>query len=374
MKILHVINSLSIGGAEKLLTELVPLQMNDGYQVDVIRFAPGETAFVSQLRAAGVTVLTLGHSKKDIYNPLLVLKLMRYIKRYDIIHVHLFPAQYWVAFASLFVHSNVLLVTTEHSTDNRRRKLWGFQWIDKFVYKRYRKIIAISDKTAEALAKYLQDKDRICVINNGVDLIQVQKAEPLNICDLIHIPKSSTIILQVARFSEQKDQDTVIRSLKYLPDSYHVVFAGDGVRRKECEDLTRHENVKNRTHFLGMRNDVPRILKTADIIVMSSHWEGFGLAAVEGMAAGKPVVASNVPGLAEVVKGAGLLFEKGNAAELAAEIKKLTDDPAYYDKARNKCIERARSYDIHIMKDQYDSVYHNILDGNNRRDAFTTVH
>lgn len=365
MRILHVINSLSIGGAEKLLSELVPLQINEGNQVDVIRFAPGETDFACRLKDAGVKVLTLGHREKDIYNPLIIFKLMRYINKYDLVHVHLFPAQYWVAIAAWLQRSKTCLITTEHSTDNRRRKLIGFKWIDRFIYSRYHKVVAISDKTAESLSRYLQSKDRICVINNGIDLIQVQNAVPLDIYDLIHIPKGSTIILQVARFSEQKDQDTVIRSLKYLPDSYHIVFVGDGPRRKECENLAQNEEVRNRTHFCGTRNDVPGILKAVDIVVMSSHCEGFGLAAVEGMAVGKPVVASDVPGLAEVIKDAGILFSEGDVQTLAKEIKNLIEDPIYYHEVKNKCIERAKRYDIHIMKDQYDSVYRHALGENN---------
>lgn len=365
MRILHVINSLATGGAEKLLSELVPLQINEGNQVDVIRFAPGETDFACRLKDAGVKILTLGHREKDIYNPLIIFKLMRYINKYDLVHVHLFPAQYWVAIAAWLQRSKTRLITTEHSTDNRRRKLIGFKWIDRFIYSRYHKVIAISDKTAESLSRYLQSKGKICVINNGIDLLQVQNADPLDIYDLIHIPKGSTIILQVARFSKQKDQDTVIRSLKDLSDSYHAVFVGDGVRRKLCEDLAQREDVKNRVHFWGIRNDVPSILKAADIVVMSSHCEGFGLAAVEGMAAGKPVVASNVPGLAEVVKDAGILFPEGDAQTLAKEVKKLAETPIHYNEVKNRCIERAKSYDIRIMKDQYDLAYRNLLGENN---------
>lgn len=361
MRILHVINRLGTGGAEKLLTELIPLQLNTGNEVDVIRLATGEFEFVSRLRDAGVNVWSLGRSEKDIYNPLFVFKLMRYINRYDIVHVHLFPAQYWVAIAAWLMRSKTCLVTTEHSTDNRRRKLIGFRWIDRFVYKRYRKIIAISDKTAEALAEYLKSSDRICVVNNGVDLLQISKAQAVNISELFCNEPCPVIILQVARFSEQKDQDTVIRSLKYLPVSYHAVFVGDGVRRELCEDLAQREGVKNRTHFLGIRNDVPSILKAADVVVMSSHWEGFGLAAAEGMAAGKPVVASDVPGLAEVVKEAGILFPKGDAQMLAQEIRKLAEDPVYYAEVQNKCIARAQLYDIRKMNDLYDSIYRKVL-------------
>ncbi len=74
-----------------------------------------------------------------------------------------------------------------------------------------------------------------------------------------------------------------------LPDNYSLCLIGDGVRRPVCEELVKKLNLERRVIFLGLRNDVPRLLKTSDVVVTSSYWEGFGLATVEGMAAGKPV-------------------------------------------------------------------------------------
>ena len=93
---------------------------------------------------------------------------------------------------------------------------------------------------------------------------------------------------------------------------------------------------------------------------MSSHWEGFGLAAVEGMAAGKPVVASNVLGLAEIVKGYGLLFEKENACELSEQLKRLFSIRDFYDKIAFQCLWRASDFDIDKMMNQYLEVYKSI--------------
>lgn len=110
-------------------------------------------------------------------------------------------------------------------------------------------------------------------------------------------------------------------------------------------------------HFLGLRSDVPRLLKSADIVVMSSHWEGFGLAAVEGMAACKPVVASNVPGLAEIVNGYGFLFDEGDVQKLREIIKKLFCDKPLYDEVAYKCLKRALDFDIEKMLQEYWEVY-----------------
>lgn len=93
---------------------------------------------------------------------------------------------------------------------------------------------------------------------------------------------------------------------------------------------------------------------------MSSHIEGFGLAAVEGMSVGKPFIASDVDGLNDVIRGAGLLFRHGDDKQLAELITPLINDKELYNKAANQCLERAKQYDISKMVDGYMAVYEQI--------------
>ena len=102
---------------------------------------------------------------------------------------------------------------------------------------------------------------------------------------------------------------------------------------------------------------MPRILKSADVVVMSSHWEGLSLSNIEGMSAGKPFIASNVNGLREVTEGYGILFPHEDAQALADIIRRLHDDPEYYAQTAQRCYERAKQFDIGTMVERYDSVY-----------------
>ena len=94
---------------------------------------------------------------------------------------------------------------------------------------------------------------------------------------------------------------------------------------------------------------------------MSSHYEGFGLTSVEGMASGKPFIASDVDGLREVVEGAGFLFKHGDYKQLSNIILELTQNADLYNTVAEKCFHRARQYDISKMVDGYMSVYQNLL-------------
>ena len=120
------------------------------------------------------------------------------------------------------------------------------------------------------------------------------------------------ILIQVARFNKYKDHRTLIKSLKILPNNIKLILVGDGELKFEIKKLINELDLNKRVALLGVRMDVPNLLKSSDISILSSHSEGFGLVAIEGMASGKPFVGSDVKGLSNIVSGAGLLFENGN--------------------------------------------------------------
>ena len=349
MKILQVITSLHTGGAEKLIVDMVPLYMKKGYQVDVLLFDGTDTPFKKQLIEKGISVFSLSQGG-NVYNPWFIFKLIPYLKKYDIVHTHNTACQLFVAIASVLC--SVVLVTTEHATSNRRRNWRWYKWIDRWMYSRYQSVICISDKTEENLCLQIERTDRIQTIYNGIDCKLYQNAK-----ENLDWKKGKNIITMVAGFRYQKDQDTLIGALTYLPSNYYLWLIGDGERRSILEKLVQEKNLNDRVSFWGIRSDIPQILKSSDIIVMSSHWEGFGLAAVEGMAAGKPVIASNVPGLAQVVYGAGCLFPHGDMRILVDEIIHLMSNRNYYNQIAKRCLQRASQFDIQKTVDAYLEVY-----------------
>lgn len=355
MRILQVITSLQTGGAEKLVTEISPLLMNKGMIVDVLLFDGSETPFYKQLQKTGVRILSLGKTKNvyDVHN---ILKLIPIIKKYDIVHSHNSACQMYVAMAKVFSHAHCKLVTTEHNTDNRRRHIWWFKPIDKWMYKQYNSVISISNKASGLLEQYIGRRD-IKTIMNGVDVSKFMNAVPYD-----HLRKDDEVIVtMVAAFRPQKDQDTLIKAMQLLPDNYKLWLIGDSMRREICEKLAFDLNIGDRIKFWGIRTDIPQMLKTSDIIVMSTHYEGLSLSNIEGMSIGKPFVASDVNGIHEITCNAGILFKEGDFKQLAMEIKHLHDDHDYYNKTANACLERAKQFDISKMVDKYANVYDELM-------------
>jgi hypothetical protein len=360
MKILQVITSLQIGGAEKLIIDMVPLFRKEGHQVDVLLFDGVETPFKKQLEELGIRILSF-NVKGSVYNPVYIFNLVPIIKQYDIVHTHNTVCQYFAAMAKTFsLCKRTKFVTTEHSTNNRRRKSVYWKLSDRFMYHKYDAIVAISEKVSNLLKIHISDL-MIQVIHNGINIEAYRQVTPLSKENFV--PSGSVLVTMVSRFGEAKDQETLVRALSLLPVNYYVLLVGDGdaTLMQRCKELVLNLKLDERVIFTGIRSDIPSILKVADIVVMSSHWEGFGLAAVEGMAAGKPVVATDVPGLAEVVQEAGILFPHGEAKALADIILRLEEEPAYYRQIADRCMRRASGYDIRKTVDRYLQLYQSLL-------------
>ncbi len=357
MKILHVINSLATGGAEKLLLESCTVYQQKGIEVHVLLLNGVSHPFLEQLKEnQSCTIHSLGNG--SVYNPVLLIKIIPFLKKFDSVHVHLFPSLYWVALAHAISFSKTKLVYTEHSTTNNRRGNPIFKVLDRWMYSRYSSIVAITPKVLENLKAHLKFKDenRFEVIQNGLNLSQIKSAQPYLKTDFFE-DVNAKIIIQVARFFEPKDHATLIKSLSFLPENYKLLLVGDGVLKPNSEALVSQLELEKRVRFLGVRTDVLSLLKTADVIVLSSKYEGLSLSCIEGMASGKPFVASDVPGLQEVVKDAGILFPLGDEKKLANEIRKLIEDESYYNKIVAQCISKSNEYDIEKMIDQYLNLY-----------------
>lgn len=349
MKILHVITSLATGGAEHLMVDLLPRLKEYGNDVELCVFNGTRTPFFEELVKSGIKIHVLSE-KSDYYNLQHIFRLRKIMKDFDIVHTHNTAPQ---LFAAIAKSQKIKLYTTEHSTSTRRRNYKLLYFLDKWMYRQYDQIICISQVSYDSLRKYIGSSYPIQVIENGIDVLKFEKATPIDLG-----LNDKIIMTMVAGFRYEKDQATLIKSLLYLPEQYHVVLVGDGEKRSELETLIKELNLTNRVHLFGLRTDVPSILKSSNVIVMSSHREGLSLSNVEGMASGNPFIASDVDGLREVTKGAGILFPHEDPKTLASIVIKLTEDEKYRVSVISKCQIKARMYDISLMAEKYNDSYY----------------
>ncbi len=369
MRILHIIDTLEMGGAENVLVGLSTGQKQFGHEVTVMPLVcPKKTTIRTKIEDNGIIVSPF-LNKGSVYNPILIIKIAKVLNHFDIVHVHLFPALYWTAFAKVLCISGVPLIYTEHSTNNKRRNNFIFHLVDRAVYKHgYKMVIACAEKVLDTYKMAFPNIKHTCYINNGVDTSLYKDAIPYTKGELLGIEEDVILITMVARFMPMKRQDTIVEAIAKLPNSIHAVFVGGNEKDEgliKVRKMAESKGIYDRVHFLYIRNDVPRILKTSDMIIMASDYEGLSLSSIEGMAAGKPFIATDVDGLREVVNGAGLLFKNKDSDALVKIIEDLTTNSEYYNRIANRCLARASNFDVYKMVKLYMDVYNNTIKNKN---------
>lgn len=355
MKILHVITSLRTGGAEKLMVDLLPRLRDMGNKVELCVFDGVRTPFYQELEAQEIKIhaLRVGGNVYDLRN---ILALARLMRRFDIVHTHNTACQLFAAVAHLGA-SKARLVTTEHNTTNRRRDKRYLKCGDLWMYKQYERIICISEQANHNLSEYIGTSVKIETIFNGINLERFLSAP------LPSFKRKEKVVTMVSAFRAQKDHKTLIKAFDLLPHDYILQLVGDGELRTEIEVFAKRFACGDRIHFLGNRSDVPELLKGSDAVVLSSHYEGLSLSSLEGMACGRPFIASDVEGLHEIVDGYGILFPHEDARALADAILRVTTDSDYAAKISVACVERAKQFDIRVMAEKYNDVYLNMHSG-----------
>jgi glycosyltransferase involved in cell wall biosynthesis len=365
MKILHVINNLGMGGAEKLMSTLLPELKQQGFEPELICLnGEQEQAYLEPLQRAGIPVHVLS-AHRSPYNPLHIRGLMAAMARIrpDLVHVHLFPAFYWVSLAFRLCGYKCPLLMTEHDTSNRRMRSAWWKPVDRFMYGPVKELICISDGVREAVQRY-NPRLPARTIYNGVPLEQFTRIAPTcrntaleQLIRRIRENPGHRIVVSVGRLVEKKDQETMLRAMAKLPPHMHLILAGEGDERPALEMLRAELALEGRVFLPGNQSDIPYLLQHADYGIITSVIEGFGLVVVEMMAAGLPVVYSRIPGLTEVAGHEALAAAPGDAEGFAAILQRLDSDPGFLTETTRACREKAEQFSIDAMARGYAAVY-----------------
>lgn len=333
MRVLHVLCDLSPGGAERLVLELCRRRAPD---VEVmVATVQGLGPLAGAFAAAGVPVIEGGRPRKHPGLRALA-RLTREVARADVVHTHLFAGDTWGRLAAVLAR-HPCVISTEHNVD--RDETWQ-RTVRRTLAPVSRVVVAVS----EAAARHVEGAREVRVIPNGVDLARFGP----------HVGGDGTRVLAIGRRVPQKGFDVLVSA---LPEGMTLDVAGDG------PDVVPHPRVA----WLGRREDVPALLARADVLAVPSRWEGFGLAAAEGLAAGVPVVASAVDGLVEVVGEAGLLVPPDDPAALHAALVRLRDDAALRRALGARGRERAcERFELGRTVVSYEAIYREFTDNRGR--------
>jgi glycosyltransferase involved in cell wall biosynthesis len=366
-KLMLLAVGLGVGGTESHVLELASRLDRARFAVTVCALK-GDDVIARELRNRGVRVVTLGGRGK--LDARVVWKLWRLIcrERPDIIHAFLFWANVAGRIAGRFLQSPVRL-SSYHDVEVRRIR---YRLIaDRFTLKWTHGIVCCSDAVRRSVHSQIGgDEAKYTIIPFGVDLpryeggstlrkaeLGLQEGLPIigTVCRLVEPKKGIGILLQAV---------SCLRARTPLP-AFQFLIVGDGPAFETLREQSERMGIAPWVAFAGMRRDIPEILPLLDVFVLPSLYEGFGIAILEAMAAGRPVVATAVGGIPEVVvhEQTGLLVPPGDPLALAAAIEYLLSHPEQARLMGARGRERAReSFRIEAVVRQHEEWYEACLE------------
>ncbi len=290
----------------------------------------------------------------------------------DLLHVHYaipHASSTYLAqqiLAEMGIH--IPFVTTLHGTDIT---LVGQQEMYKpivaFSINHSSGVTAVSEYLAKATRDNFSLRTKIEVIPNFVDLERFRRIPKNGLRSLI-TPKKEKLLIHVSNFRKVKRVQDVYETYKLLREKMAVklLFVGDGPERTPVERSVREDNLGEEVTFLGKQEVIEQILPVADIFVMPSENESFGLAALEAMACGVPVLCTDAGGLPEVVQHGknGFLAPVGDVVAMADYAYEMLKDDSTYQRFADSAYERARDFDLEKILPLYEQYYASVQHAN----------
>ncbi len=371
INVVHLVEELTIGGLEKILTTIVLYLNKEKYNVSVWCLREGGF-FADELIKEGIDVKVLHISTSR--NPLNIYKLYKLLKnrKFDVIHTHAYSAG-TIGRISAFLAGVPVIISHNQNVYGHYNKYYHFmEWLLSHVTD---SIICVSDMVKKFTNETQGiDTKRLVTIYNGIENIRSVSGEKTS--DLkkeLGIPVNNSVIGTVAQFSGKKGLGYLIKSasilLKHRKD-VNFLLVGDGTTKDELKYLCHNLKIENNVVFAGERSDIPEMLSLIDIFVLPSITEGLPLALLEAMACGKPVVATSVGGVPEIVKNGlnGILVQPKDPEALHGAMKELLNNADMREKmgheGRMIC---EKGFSSRVMVDRIEDLYDTLFERKTKR-------
>jgi len=350
LHIVHIINEPTGGGAELLVRELNQRLRNAGFDSCAL--------FLTNPRNVDLDSSEYCFDLRSVRSISAPWRIRRFLQRFSgervIVHAHLTYPLYYLAFMPR--PSNTTLLYTEHNTYNRRRSVSALRPIERYIYSRFDAVACISEGVRTSLLNWIGHAHfgkRVSTVLNGARLFSFIADRPF--------ASTGLTVVSLGSLTTQKGFDTGLRAVSLAADMVgRYVVLGEGPERDSLERKAKHLGIADRLEFQGWQEHIEPWLHEADVMLIPSRWEGFGLVAIEALSTGLPVVASNVAGLNEVLRdcAAAFLVEPDDPAAMAEAIRSYAASKASHKRLlAGQARARAEVYGLEAMTAAYAQLY-----------------
>lgn len=362
-KVLVFVPYLTPGGAERVVINLLKGIATDKFDVFLVIVSKKKAVFVDQIPLK-VRLIDMGkkHAKSSIFAFSRILR----AENPDIILSHMDYGNIitWIALKLSKVQAE--LVITEHNTLSKTKRSGLFKILMRKVYPRVTQVVAVSTGVAKDLISELRlDSNKVQTIYNPIVDKDLKKCSEQGAYAGLS-EGTKPYILAAGRLTEQKDYPTLLKAFRIVRERINIrlLILGEGHLKEELENLAKRLEVQSDVRFLGFQKNPYVYMRHADLLVLSSAWEGFGNVLVEAMACECPVVSTDcMSGPREILKDGecGLLVPVGDQKALAEAMLRVLTDRKLSKKLKTLGYERAKDFEIEKIAEKYENLFYNIL-------------
>ncbi len=368
IRVLHVIDKFSMDGVNpsscsRLFAQWIPLHDKNKFQIDVAGLRPRDAAGVF-LEQHGIKVFYIEEGK---YSPKNIKAIAELAKKgnYDILHLHGYSSANFGRLAGK--KSGAKTIVHEHAV----LKVLPHQFVIDWLLRNKSDVgLGVSNAVKDFMMKGRSlPEDRIEVIWNGIPLEEFSQPDDKKVREFrnnLGLPDEAYILGTVTRLREEKGDKYLLDAFAEIAEAHPPVFLvliGDGPLKDQLSEQTHKLGIGDRVIFTGFVADVPVALNALDLIAIPSLREGFGLALVEAMAAGKPIVASYVGGMRELAENEknALMVPPADAKELASALQRLLSDKKLRELLSQQARADSAKFSIEKNVDALEKLYEQVV-------------
>lgn len=322
MRILYVVTGLANGGAERVVCDLADAMFERGHEVK-IAYLIGEV--ITQPEHQEIEIIKVNLSNFKTLLPA-YLKLAKIIKKFkpEVVHSHMVHANILVRLVRITTSIDKLISTAHNSNEGGALRM--------ISYRITHRLADVSTNVSQEATQAFEDmgavpEDGMQTVYNGISLKKFHYIPEARakLEKELGFTENHRVILAVGRFNEQKDYPNLLKAISLLKQEiiypFKVIIVGDGELRDTIENAVDNLNLKDEVLLLGRRTDIPELMSAANLFVLPSKYEGFGLVVAEAMACECLVVATDSGGVAEVLNNLEFLVPPSDVIALKNKIK-----------------------------------------------------
>lgn len=376
IRLLHVYQNSNVGGIQQQLLSL--LREYDRAVVDPVFCSLGPRGEIgSELERLGIPFVALGRGRSHRVSPGIVLELARLMRKHgtQVVRTHKYRANLYGRVAALIAGVPVRIASF-HGNYRKDLRLER-RIVNRLLSRATDRFVAVSGSISDDIVRYdAVEPSRVIVIRNGVDTERFRPLERRpDLRREFALQENAVVVGTIGRFVSAKGFEYLIEAVAQLAPSVPgivLVIVGEGSLREKFEERAAALGIAERLVFPGMRRDIPEVLNAFDVFVMPSVAEGLPNALLEAMSCSRPIVATAVGGIPEVLgdRRNGLLVAPKDAAALAAAIAEMLRDSAFSERcgqtARQDILDR---HSIRATARTWEALYRKLLAEKGIRDV-----